>query len=303
MVSHFGSTTRGFLEHTPKTRELPARAKKLWEHLYREEVLEDLDFKTYRPMRDISDIEELVARKATACIATSLGVKRELVESGVNSEQIHVIHNAIEDYWFESSPRETLPTQIVFLGRLGNDTFTLRLKGLDRLAEVYAAFPKVKKATICMTTNQKLKAWMRKSFEHQEMFVNLRKDLIPQVLAPRFGSILFIPSRYEGFSLSLAEGMSQGLIPVSYPVGVAPEIIRHGENGFLVNSNTAAIRHMKELLASPKLRERMALSAQETAQRFRSDYIASSLLDLYRKLKWEQKNLRKQNGKQIVDQS
>lgn len=286
VVSHFGSTTRGFLLSTPATAKLPAREKSFYKGLFKLGIINEMDFKTFRPLEDAADIEELVATQADACIATSKKVKEELIVAGVPEERIHVIHNAIEDYWFAHEPvEEASDPHLIFLGRLGGDVFTLKLKGLARLNYIYNAFPDVLKTTICMTVNKPLKNWMRVAFPRHYMFVNLRRDLIPNVLRPRFGSILLLTSRYEGFSLSMVEGMSQGIVPVSFPVGVAPEVIRNGENGFLVSSSEEAQERIQYLLDHKEERLAMARAARETAQSFRSDKISQQLLELYQVLR------------------
>jgi glycosyltransferase involved in cell wall biosynthesis len=218
-------------------------------------------------------------------IATSENVKKELMTAGISAQKIEVIHNAIEDYWFEKPVARSQDTpQLVFLGRLGHDVFTLKLKGVDRLIHFYKHFPKVKKTTICMTANKALKNWLKKEVANHTVFTNLKKNLIPNVLRPLAGSILFIPSRYEGFSLSLIEGMSQGLIPITYSVGVAPEIIENGKNGFIVKSQHEAIQKAKEIMGSEAMRRKMCLGALATAQQFRSDLMVSELLDFYRRV-------------------
>ncbi|MDE1925542.1 MAG: glycosyltransferase family 4 protein [Patescibacteria group bacterium] len=294
VVCHFGSTARGYLASTPRTSQLRTEEREVFKELTRLGIVPEFDLKTLRPIEDIADIEAITATRATACIATSLKVRDELIGEGVPADRVHVIHNAIEDYWFEP-PRAVTPEppHLVFLGRLGNDVFTLKLKGLSRLVNLYRAFPDVPKTTICMTTNRKLKDWLRVSFPKHYMYVNLRKDLIPGALAPLYGSILFISSRYEGFSLSLVEGMSQGLVPMAFPVGIAPEIIRDGENGFLVSSVEQAIERARELLGNEEKRLIMATTARQTAEQFRSARIADDLQNLYRKIKDER---RRTNG-------
>ena len=90
-----------------------------------------------------------------------------------------------------------------------------------------------------------------------------------------------MPSRYEGFSLSLIEGMSQGLIPIAYPVGVVPEIIKNGQNGFIVNNQKEAIICVENLLSKKDLREKMAAEAQQTSLNFRSDILVKQLVPFY----------------------
>lgn len=286
VISHFGSTTRGFLKETPLARNMEKDVQKVWYQLRKEGVLSELNIKSRRPLRDIAEIEQYVAERAHAVVATSIKVREELIESGIAPEKIEVIHNAIEDYWFEKPLPETLPEpRIVFLGRLGSDAFTLKLKGLDRLIHLYAKFPNVGKTAVYMSTHTKLQNWMKHAFKNYEATVNLRKDLIPNVLRPLRGSILFLPSRYEGFSLSLIEGMSQGLIPVAYPVGVAPEIIRDGENGYLVHNQREAVARVEELLSNEDARESMSREAHATSLEFTGDILSERLKDFYGQVK------------------
>ena len=293
VVCHFGSTARGYLESTPRTSNLSEEERGVYKELLRLDIIPEFDLKTLRPIEDIADIETIAATRAIACVATSRKVYEELIRMGVSADRIHVIHNAIEDYWFDPSRDATRQSpHLVFLGRLGNDVFTLKLKGLSRLVQLYRAFPDVPKTTVCMTTNRKLKEWLRVSFPKHYMYVNLRKDLISGALAPLYGSILFLPSRYEGFSLSLVEGMSQGLVPITFHVGVAPDIIRHGENGFLVSTVGEAISYAQELLSNEERRLAMANAAKQTADQFRSARIADDLQALYRKIKEN----RRENG-------
>ncbi len=285
VVSHFGSTTRGFLNATPMANNIEKATRKFWYTLKKHGAITELNVKTRRPLRDIADIEEYVASRATAVIATSENVKKELLTAKILEENIHLIHNAIEDYWFGTPPQEiSEKPSIVFLGRLGSDAFTLKLKGVDRLLHLYQQFPNVQKLTFCMTTNKPLLSWFRSEVANHTVFSNVQKDKLPSLLNPLRGSILFIPSRYEGFSLSLIEGMSQGLIPVIYPVGVAPEIIRNGENGFIITSQAEAIEKVNLLIENTELRNKLSKEAEKTARKFSSEIISQKLVDLYESL-------------------
>lgn len=290
VVCHFGSTIRGYLEAVPATSNLSEEERGVFKELVRLGIVPEFDLKTFRPMEDVADIESLVASQATACVATSQKVKDELVAMNTPEDRVRVIYNAIEDYWFATSrPEKVQPPHLVFLGRLGSDVFTLKLKGFSRLVNFYRAFPGIPKTTVCITANRKLKDWLRVSFPRHYMFTNLRRDLIPGALAPLYGSVLFLSSRYEGFSLSLIEGMSQGLVPIAYPVGVAPEIIQDGVNGYIVHTQEEARERAAELLADEQKRLAMAASAQMSAAPFRSKNIAGQLLKLYHSLREERR--------------
>lgn len=286
VISHCGSTTRGFLKSAPLTHLFNKQMLAIWHELRKIGATKELNIKTRRPLRDIAEIEEYVAQRAEAVIATSKIVADELVESGTAKEKVHIIHNAIEDFWFQNSAsgNSSAPPSLVYLGRLGRDVFTLKLKGFDRLVWLYRKYPKVAKMTIAMTTNARLIEWFSSAIPEHTMYVNLLKTAIYEKLKNMRGSILIVPSRYEGFCLSMIEGMSQGLVPIAFPVGVAPEIIENGVNGFLVNSENEMKESVDKLLSNNELRLNMAREAAKTARKFRADSMAKSLISLYNSL-------------------
>jgi glycosyltransferase involved in cell wall biosynthesis len=54
--------------------------------------------------------------------------------------------------------------------------------------------------------------------------------------------VIAIASTFEGSPLPLIEGMVSGCFPVSTDVGIAPELIRHGENGLIVERSVEAFQ-------------------------------------------------------------
>lgn len=282
VISHFGSTTIGFLRAVPKTSALERGCYEIFEQLKREGALREMDIKTRRPLNDIASIELYAAERVDYIIATSNIVKEDLVSVGIQPEKILIMHNAIEDYWFEEKGliQEKNPC-LVFLGRIGEDPFTLKLKGIDRLIYLLRKFPEVSKFSVVMSQNKPLVSWLRSTISHHTVIANALKDTIPGLLRPFAGSIALLLSRYEGFSLSLIEAMSQQLVPISFSVGVAPEIISNGENGFIVSSLAEAEEKIQLLLENPTLRMRMARSASITAEKFRSDVLIEQMVALY----------------------
>ncbi len=283
VVTHFGSTTHGFLLSVPKIKNTEPELLPIWQKLKKDRLISRLDLKTRKPLVDIADIEFFAASKSTRVIATSKIVKNDLIKYGqVPAKKITVIHNAIEDYWFLSPLSKLNQPKLVFLGRVGNDIFTWKLKGLDRLIKIYQAFPDVEKSTIAMTTNKKLGSWLNNNIPGHKYLFNLPKEEISKIINPYRGSFFLLTSRYEGFSLSLIEAMSQGLIPISFPIGVAPEIIVNGQNGFLVNSTQEAIEKINELLKSDEQRLILSRNAHLTSLKFKADHLTLKLVKLYK---------------------
>ncbi len=284
VVSHFGSTTIGFLRAVPKTNHLENECSDIFLHLKQSGVIRELNI-TRRPINDIASIEQYAGEHADYIIATSEIVKNDLVSVGIAAEKIEVIHNAIEDYWFETENNNLAhDPALIFLGRIGQDPFTLKLKGVSRLIWLFERFPGVKKFSVVMSQNKKLVQWMKNNIPRHTLVSNAVKDTIPFLLQPYAGGIALLTSRYEGFSLSLVEAMSQKLVPVSFPVGVAREIIRNGENGFIAHTIEEAEEKIKLLLSDAVLRHRLAMAAKETAKGFRSNLMIEKTLALYRKI-------------------
>lgn len=284
VVSHFGSTTEGFLRAVPRYQAVQDHLRLVWDELFARKVITERNLKVRRPLRDIAEIEKFVAKRASVVIATSAIVRNDLLSMGVEAENIRVVHNAIDNLWFENRPNHLGPPGLVYLGRLGHDVFTLKLKGLDRLTAVYRALPKLPKVTLAMTINKKIGPWLNETTQNQTIKTNLLQSEIKTELADRRGSVLLVTSRYEGFCLSLIEGMSQGLIPVAYRVGIAPEIIQDGLNGYLVDNFAEMIKRARLVAKDTRLRQRLSIAAMETADRFRANNMAKELLATYRDL-------------------
>jgi glycosyltransferase involved in cell wall biosynthesis len=99
--------------------------------------------------------------------------------------------------------------------------------------------------------------------------------------------LLVLPSLSEGFSNTLLEAMAAGLPVVATSVGSNPEVIREGRDGFLVppGESSALARCLRDLIADPRLRERLGLSAR---RRVESDFsitrTVSRMQALYREI-------------------
>ena len=104
--------------------------------------------------------------------------------------------------------------------------------------------------------------------------------------APRFFTATQVYahiSYQEGLPLALLEGMACGSAVVASAVGGIPEVIRDGDNGFLVSNDPAEIaRRIVEILQSPDLHRRLVERAKaDVALRFTWPKTAERLLPLY----------------------
>jgi glycosyltransferase involved in cell wall biosynthesis len=94
-------------------------------------------------------------------------------------------------------------------------------------------------------------------------FLEWRKDALT-IMA--LMDIIINPSFTEGFGYVVVESMLLARPVIASKTGIAPEIIRDGKNGFLVDiGDEAAIeRRWRELVVDPELRQRLGRVARET---------------------------------------
>ena len=202
-------------------------------------------------------------------------VKDELVSLGVDESKVLVFHNAftankqVTDDKHSLRKRYGLNDDDIVVVAIGH---TVHVKGWDVLIE---AFHSAKK-------NQKnLKLLLVGSFSdkhEEEVYKDLRiriekysiqKDVIFtgylfNIQEPlRAADMYVLTSRAEGFGNVLLEAIVEKLPCISTDVGIASQVIKDNENGFIVRIN-----HHKEisekislLCGSPKLRKEMSNNA------------------------------------------
>lgn len=68
------------------------------------------------------------------------------------------------------------------------------------------------------------------------------------------------------FIMKTAQYMALGIVPVGTPMASNPEVIRHGENGFLAANDEEWVEYLTTLVEDSKLRNQMSVQAAEDAK-------------------------------------
>ncbi len=91
-----------------------------------------------------------------------------------------------------------------------------------------------------------------------------------------------LPSSYETFSLVTFEAAASGLPILATPVSGVRELLRDGENGFLITTDPATIaERLGRLAADPALRTRLGRAARESALAFTWEAMVAKHDELY----------------------
>jgi glycosyltransferase involved in cell wall biosynthesis len=85
------------------------------------------------------------------------------------------------------------------------------------------------------------------------------------------------------FFMKSAQYMALGIPPVATPIGSNPEVIDHGETGFLADSTAEWVEYLELLVRDHDLRRRMAHKAARVAQeRFSLEANAGNVIEAFR---------------------
>ncbi len=115
--------------------------------------------------------------------------------------------------------------------------------------------------------------------EHQVIFPGASRA--PQEWYAACDAFVF-PSRYEAFSLVTLEAAAAGLPIVAHAINGTEELVRNGENGWLVPFGADALREKLELLRDdPVLRAVMSAAAVAASRRYDWDRIANEQLAVF----------------------
>lgn len=115
-------------------------------------------------------------------------------------------------------------------------------------------------------------------------FVGMQSDVRPFLWS---GDAFILPSAYESFSLVTYEAAAAGLPILAPPLNGIRDLLRDGENGFLVtrskSSITSALEHITAL--PEKERKAMGRNAQQSVGSFSEERFVNAWRDLYDNLK------------------
>ena len=163
--------------------------------------------------------------------------------------------------------RQGGPLRILFVGNL------LPRKGLHTLLAAAARLPRHSFRLDVVGSHEFDRAYARKARQQaaalgEASAVRFHGVLENENLQERLqdADILAVPSSYEGFGIVYPEGMAFGLPAIGTTGGAAGEVIRHGENGYLIApGDTAALHaHLSALQADRDLLARLSVQAVES---------------------------------------
>ena len=253
----------------------------------------------FGPLRSrmFAALERVLARSTTCLVAVSPQVRDDLVRLGVAPEEkFIVIRLGIEledrvdsdtDGRAETRRLLGIPSEAFTVGWIG------RMTGIKRTDDVLLAFKRLRArgvdARLCMVGDGPDRAAIERrahdlGIVRDTLFLGYQESVAPFYAA--FDAFI-LPSANEGTPVTAIEALAAGRPVVATRVGGVPDVVRDGEDGFLVEAGDveALAERLASLAADPGLRERMGAAGRG---RVLPRYAVARLVDdvdrLYRSL-------------------
>jgi glycosyltransferase involved in cell wall biosynthesis len=151
------------------------------------------------------------------------------------------------------------PLRLLFVGGLS------QRKGI---ADLFAAV-KVLKASVSLTViGNKVTAdcpALDRELAKHRWIASLPHERVLEEM--RSHHVLVFPSLFEGFGLVITEAMSQGLPVITTERTAGPDLIRHGENGWLIRAGSTEdlVQQLEKLIKQPESVRAAGVLARRTA--------------------------------------
>ena len=213
---------------------------------------------------------------------------------GVPSERIHVIPNGIEIKRFrQNTDLHALKARFSVRDDERVLLYVGRLSGAKRIEILIKLTKKLLKEGLKLKTivvgegpDRKNLERLSSSIEENIVFTGfIPRDQVPDYYF--LGDIFVLPSLSEGLPNVLLEAAAAGRPCVASNVNGVPDIVVHGETGFLVDrlDLDSYVHYVRLLLMDEDLRERMGEKAEEHVEEsFNWDAIVNQYDEIYRQL-------------------
>ncbi len=215
-------------------------------------------------------VERICSISAELIIVVSPATKKHVEEYfDIDENKIKVILNGIPDFWFVNDAKtyqNTEPT-VTFTTRANSSAYTYLEKGHDRGYEILSSVSNNKNIFLFMNQTEENYCKKYLSVVRNNTNANIYQNLSRRDIKSKYQAydIQILTSRTEACQLTLIEAMASKMVPISFPVGIAPDYIENGINGFLINSIAEGVEIINKLSKSHDLRRSIGEEAYKTA--------------------------------------
>jgi len=222
----------------------------------------------------IKSIERLTYRIASGAI-TSSQRDFDYIEKRYHPYQHNIIPNYVETDVFKPLNITKTKGSICFIGRLSHQKNLLALmqalKELPYTIDIIGSGPQLGQLKNVVTQNG----------VNANFLGNVPNHDLPQILNQH--ELFVLPSLWEGMPKALLEAMACGLPVIGANVDGIREVIKHGENGILCDTDSKSIREaIVGIMKDEEMKQTLGRNARKTIEEmFSLEKVAQKELELY----------------------
>ncbi len=223
-------------------------------------------------------IQVRACKSADAVIVPSKYLAGVVRGWGISGDKIKIIYNGVDFKSSEISQEEAKKKIgiygdiILSAGRLVPwKGFRMLIKIMPRLSEISQLFRLV---IVGDGPDQKaLESIVKNLGLERKVYLTGRKSQEELAVYLAAADMFVLNTGYEGFSHQILEAMTAGVPVITTAIGGNKEVMRQGENGFMVKYQDEfnLIEAIKSLWQDPELREEFKKEGKKTAERFSSE--------------------------------
>ncbi|MEM7118291.1 MAG: glycosyltransferase family 4 protein [Chloroflexota bacterium] len=216
-------------------------------------------------------VRRLLIKNASACVGTSSGARDKYIHYGCQPEAAFVAIQTVDVSFFmrgaermRQEQNQDAPATILYTGALSER------KGVRYLIQAFAQLAKshpcrlvlVGQGPLEQEFKQQVSRWGLQEQVHFSGF--LEGDALVQRYAE--ATLFVLPTLEDTFGLVVNEAMACQLPIICSPfAGAAQDLVREGENGYIVDpqQQAALVQRMEEIITDPALQKQMGRASRE----------------------------------------
>jgi len=294
-ILHFGSLNT----YCTKTARMVDRTNKIVVTVWHGDfgISDDMDKK----INHVLDSQHLID-----CLVVSTSImEKRFKKWGFPESKLVRIPGGIDPRYFYQYPQQQrlairqelkIPKEAIVIGSFqkdgqgwGEGLEPKLIKGPDVFVEAVAELAK-KHNIHCLLTGR-ARGFVKRQLEQKGVpYSHLNLDKALQV-AKYYNALdmYIVASREEGGPKAIPESMATGVPLISTRVGIAPDAIIDGENGFIVDVEDVQgiVKAAEKILHNKELTQKIVSNALDTARDYNWEVIVERYLDLYLELQNE----------------
>ena len=236
----------------------------------------------------ISQLANAIAfRLSDAIVVNSTDVARFVVRHyRAPMPRIRTVHNGVDAERFQPATSEPAIPTIITIGRMvrqKNHELFIRAAG-----KIAAERPDVRFVLVGDgPLRREIEAQVGASGLSERVILTGERRDVEDLL--RSASMFWLTSRWEGMPNVVLEAMASGLPVIATDVGGVRELVREGEEGFVVPSEDteAFVSRTRLLLADPDRRRVLSANARRRADQFSTPRMSAALATIYHEVMTE----------------